>query len=153
MSSIVIFIGSFGLTGFFPFVPATFASLVFAVLYLLPNGDAIAHPFVFAGTLVVSIPIASWMERRFGKDARCIVIDEIVGMQIVLLLATPKLGGVLLAFLFFRIFDVVKPFPAGRAQRFPGGYGVVFDDVFAAMYARLSMVVAAHFFPVLGEFF
>jgi phosphatidylglycerophosphatase A len=81
------------------------------------------------------------------------VIDEIVGMQIVLLLATPRLGGVLLAFLFFRIFDVVKPFPAGRAQRFPGGYGVVFDDVFAALYARLSMVVAAHFFPVLGEFF
>ncbi len=152
MNFFLVFFGSFGFTGFFPFAPASFASLIFAVIYLLPGGAVIAHPIVLAATLFLSIPVATRMEKRFGNDASCIVIDEVVGMQVIFTFARPGFVGVLLAFFLFRIFDVVKPFHIRISQNLPGGYGVVCDDLLAGLYVRLAMVILAYFFPVFGRF-
>jgi phosphatidylglycerophosphatase A len=153
MNLLATVIGTFGYSGFFPVVPATFASLVFAALYVLvPGGEVLAHPIVVALTVLASVPAATRLERRYGHDARCIVIDEVVGMQMTLMLASPTITGVFLAFLLFRFFDVVKFFPAGRSQRLPGGYGVVIDDVIAGAYTRIALIVLAMWFPVLGTF-
>jgi phosphatidylglycerophosphatase A len=145
-------LGTFGYTGFFPVAPATFASLVFVGVYLLPGGRFIAHPAVLLATLLISIPISTKLEGWYGHDAHCIVIDEVVGMQIVFTLAAPATTGLLLGFFFFRVFDVWKPFPARRSQDLPGGWGVVCDDVLAGLYGRAVMVIIAHFFPALGTF-
>jgi phosphatidylglycerophosphatase A len=154
MNFIVTLIGTFFYTGFFPFAPATFASLVFVLAYgLIPGGHALADPVVAVVTLVASIPISTRLERRFGHDAGRIVIDEVVGMQVIFVWANPTTLGIVLAFFLFRFFDIVKVFPAGRAQKLPRGYGVVCDDFIAGLWARLVLIVLAALFPGIGEFF
>jgi len=85
--------------------------------------------------------VADAGERLFGqKDAQCIVIDEIAGLQWTLFLVAPTPLHVGLGFVLFRLFDIVKPFPARRFQeRLPGGLGVVADDLAAALWGNLVL--------------
>jgi phosphatidylglycerophosphatase A len=146
-------IGTFFWTGFFPIAPATFATLVFVAAYSwIPGGEALAHPVVLLATLLVSVPVSTRVEKRYGHDAGCIVIDEIVGIQIALVLAAPTTAGVWAAFFLFRLYDIFKPFPAGRSQDLPRGYGIVADDVIAGIYTRLTLVVLSLIFPAFGRF-
>ena len=92
------------------------------------------------------------MEDRYGHDAGCIVIDEVVGMQVILCGAHTSAAGAFLAFFVFRVFDVIKPFPSGRAQQLPGGWGVVGDDVMAAVYSRIVLVGVSLIYPNIGHF-
>lgn len=154
MKFISNFIGTFGYTGLFPFAPATFATLVFVLIYMyVPGGNILVHPVVLLATLLISVPVSTQVEKAHGHDAGRIVIDEIVGIQLALTLAAPTLLGVASAFVLFRFFDIVKPFPAGRAQHLPRGYGVVADDVIAGIYARVTLVILAWIFPGFGRFF
>jgi len=148
-------IGTFGFTGFFPFAPATFASFVFAVIYQwVPGGHWLAHPVVVALTLVASVPVSTRLEKRYGHDPGCVVIDEVVGMQAALVFARGvSIWGILLVFVFFRIFDIAKPFPAHRSQKLPGGWGIVIDDVIAGVYTRIAVILCALVWPSLGAFF
>jgi phosphatidylglycerophosphatase A len=76
-------------------------------------------------------------EKFFGrKDPRQVVIDETV-CQMLTFLARPQASWkwLLAGFLLFRVFDVVKPFPARRVERFHGGWGIMMDDVVAAAYS------------------
>jgi phosphatidylglycerophosphatase A len=154
LNFVVKVIGSFGFTGYFPIFPATFASFVFILLYLfIPGGEVLAHPIVCAATLVISIPVASRMEKFYGPDPGCAVIDEVVGMQVILV-GTAGVGvwGGLAAFFVFRVFDILKPFPVGRSQALPGGWGVVVDDVLAGVYGRVVLVLLSLAIPSLGRF-
>ncbi len=89
-------------------------------------------------TTAVSVWSAGLAERTFGHDSRKIVIDEWAGMFISLLFLPVRLDVFVAAFVFFRFYDVIKPYPADRCERLPGGWGVTFDDVFAAVYANLT---------------
>ena len=60
-------------------------------------------------------------------------------MLVTLFLVPGGWGGALLAFFLFRIFDVVKPYPANRLERLPGGVGIMADDVMAGVYANLAL--------------
>lgn len=154
MLSLVKIIGTFMYTGFFPFAPATFASAIFAAIYLwVPGGHWLANPWVALCTLVVSVPVSTRLERVYGHDPGCVVIDEVVGMQVVLVGASGVgVAGVAVAFFLFRLFDIVKPYPANRAQALPTGWGIVIDDVVAGIYTRVALVVVAVLFPALGRF-
>ena len=153
MNRIVTLFATFFYTGFFPFAPATFATFVFLALYwLVPGGDWIATWTIFIPTLVLSIPASSRMEKTHGKDPHCVVIDEVVGIQVVLLGATPSLAGVIAAFVLFRIFDVWKPYPIDKLQSLPGGWGIVADDVVAGLYSRIVLVLAGLVTHALGRF-
>jgi len=144
-------IGTFFYAGFFPIAPATFATLLFVAAYSwVPGGEVLAHPAVLLATLVISVPVATRVEKQYGHDAGCIVIDEIVGIQIALTLAAPTTAGVWAAFFLFRVFDIVKPFTAGRSQNLPRGYGVVADDVIAGIYTRLTLIALSWIFSGLG---
>ena len=77
-----------------------------------------------------------------GKDPGAIVIDEVAGMA-VSVLAVPLTPAVLaVAFVLFRVFDIVKPYPANELQRLRGGVGVMIDDLVAGVYALLLVVAA-----------
>jgi phosphatidylglycerophosphatase A len=82
-------------------------------------------------------------ERALGrKDPGAIVIDEVAGMALAVLLL-PRTAGVLLAaFVLFRVFDVVKPYPANALQRLRGGAGVMLDDLVAGVYALVALLAA-----------
>jgi phosphatidylglycerophosphatase A len=145
-------LGTFGFAGFFPVAPATFASFVFVLIYgWVPGGEVLAHPVVVLATLVAAVPASTVLEKKYGTDARCIVIDEIVGMQFVLTMASPTTLGLWAGFFLFRAFDVVKPFPARLAERLPRGYGIVADDVVAGIYARLALTVLSWIFSGIGR--
>jgi phosphatidylglycerophosphatase A len=103
------------------------------------------HWAVVLCTIPVAIALSHVMEKQYGEDASCIVIDEVVGMQITLLLTPVSLPAGIAGFVLFRIFDIVKPFPAGRSQRLPGGVGVVIDDVIAGIYALAALTILARF--------
>jgi phosphatidylglycerophosphatase A len=68
------------------------------------------------------------------------VIDEVAGLTLALLAVPRTLPVVVVAFLLFRIFDVVKPFPARPAERLPGGLGVVLDDLVAGLYTLIVLL-------------
>jgi len=130
-----------------PLAPATAASLlVTPLLYpFLSYGTGLQ--FLVAAVLIaIAIPISTRAEPFYGHDAKAIVIDEVAGMAVTFV-ALPAVAGpqawwtLGAGFLLFRIFDVTKPFPAGRAQHLPQGWGVVMDDVLAGLYANLCLQV------------
>jgi len=94
--------------------------------------------------IVVLFVLGSWSgtvaEHHFGRtDPSQVVIDEVVGILITLFLVPVGWLGALLAFLLFRLSDIVKPFPSNRLERLHGGFGVMADDAMAAIYANLAL--------------
>lgn len=86
---------------------------------------------------VLGIWAAGHSEKFFARvDPGPVVIDEVVG-QMITFFARPdaRWRWLILGFLLFRIFDVVKPFPARRAERLPRGWGIMLDDVVAGTYS------------------
>ena len=83
---------------------------------------------------------ATTAERYFGGiDPGPIVLDEVVGMLITLAFIPVGVSAALIGFVLFRIFDVIKPFPARRLEALHGGLGVMADDAMAAIYANVSL--------------
>jgi len=126
-----------------PVAPGTVASAVTAVALWLLN----LSPLALAALLIVVTGLGTWAadeaERALGgKDPGAIVVDEVAGMMLAVL-AVPLTPTVLLVgFLLFRVFDVVKPFPANVAQRLRGGVGVMADDLVAGLYALALLGLA-----------
>lgn len=102
-----------------------------------------ALALVFVGVTVLGTWAAEVAERALEvKDPGAIVVDEVAGMTLSVLLV-PLTPAVLIAgFVLFRVFDVVKPFPANLAQRLRGGIGVMADDLVAGLYALLLLLLA-----------
>lgn len=89
-----------------------------------------------AFTLVCGIPAATVAERVSGRqDPGFVVIDEVAGQWIALLWSPADWRHGLIALVLFRLFDITKPFPVRRLERLPAGWGIVFDDVAAGLYA------------------
>jgi len=135
------FISTGGYSGYARIVPGTVGSLVGLLLYLpaipSPIGARIAATVAvfFLGVFASSRVAAIWRI----KDPHPIVIDEIVGMWISLMFVPPTVLNVVSAFVLFRLFDIVKPFPARQAEELPGGWGIMVDDVIAGIYAGLLL--------------
>ncbi len=87
-------------------------------------------------TLVLGIPGSTIAARESGrKDPQFVVIDEVIGQWIALLFCPFDWLHALIALVLFRLFDITKPFPARQLENLPGGWGIVFDDVAAGLYA------------------
>ena len=127
--------------GLSPVAPGTAGTLVGVLICLLcyPMPWAIRLLFVIAIS-VFSIYVAGQAETLYGKtDDQRIVIDEIAGLQVTMLPVAITGLHLCLAFVLFRIFDIWKPFPLDHFQKFPGGWGVVADDLGAGVYAGLIL--------------
>ena len=140
---LALLIATVGGVGHAPVAPGTAASAVTAVALGLA---APSRPTLIAFVLAVVL-VGTWAAQEAErwldeKDPSAIVIDEVAGMALSVL-ALPITPGVLLAgFLLFRVFDVVKPYPANALQRLPGGVGVMIDDLVAGLYALLVLLAA-----------
>ena len=89
-----------------------------------------------AGAIILGVPAATIVERESGgHDPGFVVIDEVVGQWIALLGIPFDWRHGVIALLLFRLFDITKPFPVRRFERLPAGWGIVFDDVGAGLYA------------------
>lgn len=131
---------SFGYVGFAPIAPGTVGSLAAIPFFLLLRlaGSPGLELAVSALIVVAGAWSARLTEQALGvEDPGPVVIDEVVGMFVSLLWLPASWPIVLAAFLAFRVFDILKPWPAGRLEHVPGGWGVMADDVMAGVYANL----------------
>jgi phosphatidylglycerophosphatase A len=128
--------------GYSPIASGTAGSAVAVlILWLIPFSQLGIILFFLAVTL-----IGTWashvVEAAVGdKDPGIIVIDEVAGMTLSVLVLPLTVPVLLAGFFLFRVFDVVKPFPAGRLQSLRGGIGVMIDDLFAGLYALVVLLV------------
>ncbi len=134
---------SFGFgAGFSPFAPGTMGTLIAIPIYLLL---ASFSSIIYLSIVVVSFVIGCWASGQTANalgvhDHPGIVIDEIVGYLVTMLLVPVAWYWILLGFLFFRIFDIWKPWPVSLAdKRVQGGLGIMLDDLFAGIYSLLSL--------------
>ena len=129
-------------SGYAPLAPGTAGTLVGIPLYLVFS----VLPWPIRLITVLAFTCLAWhvsdeAERLFGrKDAPCIVIDEIAGLQWTLFGVDPTVSHMALGFVLFRLFDITKPFPARLFQeRLRGGLGIVADDLAAGVYGNLVL--------------
>jgi phosphatidylglycerophosphatase A len=155
--------------GYLPLAPGTWGSLVGVGLYVLVRGALmkvlfdialefrlnlfhlyyaiIAFEMLFAVVLtMVGVWAASHTEKLSGKkDPGKVVIDEVAGQFIALLavpfMIDPAWWSLILAFILFRFFDIVKPYPARRLESLESGLGIMADDVVAGVYAAIGVAV------------
>jgi phosphatidylglycerophosphatase A len=126
--------------GYMPLAPGTWGSAVGLILWLFLPASPLVQGVVIVALFVVGSWSGSVAEGHFGRtDPGQVVIDEVMGMLITLFLNPVGWKGALVAFLLFRVADVIKPFPANRLERLHGGIGVMADDAMAAVYANLAL--------------
>ena len=152
MRAFGVFIATGGYAGYVPVAPGTAGSLVGLGVHALVrwSGGCRLEVLVVSMIVVVGIWSASVGERHFGReDPGYIVIDEVAGMLVTLLWLPVTWLGALVGFLAFRVFDIFKPFPARSAERLPRGWGVMVDDLVAAVYGHLVVRLLVWVMPAL----
>jgi phosphatidylglycerophosphatase A len=139
--------------------PGTWGSVAAVLLWavaawaLTPGAVLLGRVLLGGIALVIllGVPAATIVERECGRtDPGFVVIDEVAGQWIALLGSRPGWRSALLALVLFRVFDVVKPYPVGLLERLPKGWGIVFDDVAAGLYALGVGWLLRHFIPSLA---
>jgi phosphatidylglycerophosphatase A len=138
-------VATLGGVGRAPVAPGTAASALTVLALWLLGLSPLALALLLVAVTVLGVWAADEAERVLGgKDPGAIVVDEVAGMTLAALLVPPTPSALLVAFVLFRLFDVLKPFPANDSQRLRGGLGVMVDDLIAGLYALALVVLARH---------
>ena len=133
--------------------PGTWGSAAAALLWLAAGMGLRLAPAPLAcltlaaalGVIAIGIPAATRVEQESGReDPGHVVIDEVAGQWIALIHSRVDLSHLLAGFLFFRLFDIVKPWPARQLEGLPAGWGMMLDDVAAGVYALLVVQTLQH---------
>ncbi len=152
MTRLAVAVSSFGFVGFCPIAPGTAGSAAALLLVgaLRLAGTPAAEAAAIIAVMVAGVWSAGVTERHLGvEDPGIVVIDEVAGMLITLAFVPAGWGSVAIGFVLFRLFDIIKPFPCSRAERLPGGWGIVADDVVAGLYGNLVLRAVLWLVPAL----
>lgn len=127
----------FGL-GYFPVAPGTLTSAAIVICYRIFL-HKLSWP-LYLGFFIALFTLGVWVSDVTSrmlkrKDPRSVVIDEAAGQFIALFLISPQWILCAASFVLFRFFDILKPFPIKQVETFPGGFGIMLDDILAAIYA------------------
>lgn len=143
MTALAVLLATVGGAGRVPVAPGTVGSAIGVGLYLfLADWSLPLQLGVVMGITVVGVWASDVAARHFGReDPGVVVIDEVAGQLVTLLLTGVSMPGVVAGFLLFRLFDIIKPWPANRFERLPGGLGIMADDVMAGIYGNLVLQV------------
>jgi phosphatidylglycerophosphatase A len=150
IARVALAVATAGGVGYVPIAPGTFGSLVGLLVWWLLGPSALVQVIAIVAIFGAGVWSGGVCERHFCRtDPGHVVIDEVAGMLITLFLNPVGWGGAFVAFLLFRIADVIKPYPANRFEAFHGGLGIMADDAMAGLYANLAlraMLGAMHVF-------
>ena len=150
MNRFIVALASAGYAGFSPRAPGSVGTAVGVLVYLLfspfpPLLYLLSTGAFFALSCWVSEKAEVLLDRR---DSPKIVIDEIVGYLVTMAFLPCTYTTIIGGFLFFRVFDIMKPPPSGWIDRqMKGGLAVVLDDAVAGVYANLGLRLASVFYP------
>jgi len=156
MKSLSKIIATFFGVGYFPVAPGTLTSLIVVLLYkfyLHRLSWPIYLLLLFLVFLVGIFTSTKYSSELKKQDPRKIVIDEAFGQLLVLFRIGESWGTgwlpLLACFLLFRIFDIIKPYPIKKVETLPEGWGIVMDDLVAAVYAGIII----HLYLILKFYF
>ena len=144
---------AFGI-GSIPLAPGTFGSLPgVALAWGLSTGIG---PWAVAVVSIVVACVGTWAASgaaaHWGlRDPGAVVVDEVAGQMVALALLPLSPATMAAGFLLFRLFDIVKPFPARRLESLPGGFGIMADDLAAGLYANGALRLLLALAPELGR--
>lgn len=139
-------IATFFYSGFFPIAPGTFGSIIAALIWLLLPHNIILK----AGLLIVTIGWGLIAANQFSQilnisDPAVIVIDEVAGLWLTLLFSEILLGykiiWIVMGFLLFRLFDIIKPYPISMVEKLKGGWGIMADDIVAGIFSVIILIL------------
>ncbi|MFA6084563.1 phosphatidylglycerophosphatase A [Mucilaginibacter sp.] len=126
------------------------AMITCAVLYLFWQQAWFVNPlYLLAATILIiilGIYTGNKVEPAWGKDSSRVVIDEVAGMLVTMLFIPPNAYFLLGGLVLFRFFDILKPLYIRRMEAFPGGTGVMMDDILAGVYSNVLLQAAALFY-------
>ncbi len=147
-------------SGYIPWISGTFGTLVGLLFYGIPGAE---DPLVLGTMVVAGFFVGVWSSARVAAvvghrltrsaelskqlfqqgehvtaDPSIVVIDEIVGIWISLLFLPKTVPVMIIGFLAFRVFDILKPQPARNIEKIPNGWGIMLDDVIAGIYANIT---------------
>jgi len=136
-------IGSGFYSGFAPAASGTFGSMVGLAFFFIPS---FSQPEILIPSIIVLFYIggraAEAMEQFYGQDPGEVTVDEIVGMWLSLVFIPFSYLNYALAFIIFRILDILKPYPAGEFDKRSGGWNIMLDDVIAGLYTNIIIQIA-----------
>jgi phosphatidylglycerophosphatase A len=113
--------------------------------WIAPGWQSLAAILLAFAVVIIGIPAATRVSRASGlKDPQFVVIDEVAGQLIAMIAVPVSWKSVLLGFILFRGFDIVKPPPVRQLEHLPEGFGIVIDDVGAGLYALALIQVLLH---------
>lgn len=142
MTRLAVFLATVVYCGYFPVAPGTVGSAAGLIVYLIVwwTHSRVVEVALIAAVFVVGTWAATHAERYFGAiDPGPVVIDEVLGMLITLAFIPAGRVAALTGFFLFRVFDVIKPWPANRLEHFHGGFGIMADDAMAGVYSNLAL--------------
>ena len=137
-------------SGLSPKMPGTMGTLAGVGLYLLLPSQYLMNWKIYLGIIIASFLIGIFLCGYTAKalnvhDHPGIVWDEIVGYFIAMFMVPKEWMWILLGFVLFRLFDILKPWPISIAdKRLKGGFGIMFDDVIAAVFALIIIQISLY---------
>lgn len=144
MNTVHKILATFFGVGFFPLAPGTVTSFLVVILYklFLHSLSWPLYLLLFIVLFFVGVIVSTEYSSELGKeDPRRIVIDEACG-QLFVLFQMPASSFILLAcFFLFRFFDILKPYPIRKVEKLEKGWGIMMDDIIAAIYTALIVHV------------
>lgn len=146
-------LGSGFYTGYIPIASGTFGSLAALVIYLIPGFEKlyVLIPFILV-FIVLGIKIGNKFDVIYGKDPSECTIDEVVGMWISLIYVPKSFMNIFIAFIIWRILDIIKPYPARDSEKLNGGLGIMMDDIISSFYSLFIVHIIINFNKFLNIF-
>lgn len=138
LTKIQFFLATGFYSGYSPLAPGTVGSfIILSVLWFLPALNFIISLLCLSLIFFIGVWSSSKVAQKIGEDPSIVVIDEQAGMWIPLLISPKSFSGYFIAFLLFRFFDIVKPFPIKTSEKLPNGWGIMMDDMIAGVYSLI----------------
>ncbi len=148
-SSLTLRIQAFVATGFYigysPLAPASFGCLLSVIIWYFLLPYKVIYGAVTVGLFILGVVITDNLSKQWGKDPHRIVIDEYACLLFPLFLTPQRVLPLAIVFILFRILDILKPPPLRALERLPGGWGIMLDDLGAAVYTAVVLLVIMQF--------
>ena len=135
--------------------PGSIASLVTTLIFYLFAKHLISYIFIIIILITIMLAffaVSVYTYKLSEKDRSEIVIDEVIGQSIALLplllfseTTSPDFFMCIISLLFFRFFDIVKPYPINKFDKMNNTFGVIFDDILAGVFSALLLTLALIF--------
>lgn len=138
MKNLVKFVASVGFIGYCPVASGTVVSAIF--LFLIYQFVFSLLLFIISGLIIIALGFWSSGKAAFilnQRDPSKVVIDEVAGLFVALFLIPQSIGAYAIAFILFRILDIIKPPPLRQIEQIRGSVGIMCDDLLAGLFANI----------------